>query len=155
MMMSNTEVVLSPRDKEASTSMDLLGACWDDVCSSMLGPEDSVCGNSRSRLQPFHHMAFLYGLMKRQRTYICAHSIAAIVIERVLPGSNVYKLLRIPLSMNLRCLSRITPDQISLSFPKQTVILFEITWDEKCFHLLTEPEEAGWLEDSVLAIGRQ
>lgn len=113
----------------------------------MLGLEDSVCWNSRSKLQPFHHMAFLYGLMKWQRKYICAHSIAAIVIEHVLPGSNVSKLLRIPLSMNLRCLSRITPDQICSSFPKQPVILLKLLGikNNKCFQLLNEPEEVGWL----------
>lgn len=111
----------------------------------MLGPGDSVCRNSRSRLQPFHHMTFLYGLMKWQRKYICAHSIAAIVIEHVLPGFNVSKLLRIPLSMNLRCLSRITPDQIFSSFPKQPVILLKLLGikNNKCFQLLNEPEEAG------------
>lgn len=127
--------------------MELCGACWDSVCSSVLGPEDSICWNSRSRLQPFHRMAFLYGLLKWQRKYICAHAIAAIVTECVLPGPNVSKLLRIPLSMNLRCLSRITPDQIRSSFPKQPVILLKLLGvkNNKYFHLLTEPEEAGWL----------
>lgn len=162
MMMPSTDMVLCPRRRGGQHHH---GAAWQLVgmlsATAWWGLESVSVGISAAGLNPprtWHFHVNSLNDTENTSVFTCSHSLAEIVTKIVLPRSHVYKLLSIPLLMNVGFLSRIIHNQLSSSVPKQSVILFltYLRWKITVFSLTDWTwRSLVFYSASLPAMGRQ